>query len=122
MRACDKRSRGLSKFKDVAPKSRAEATEKLWDAWERLKSIEVAGNKRMSVAKLLDNAAPEPMFRARLEDEARALTDIGNAFHIRHFETNKVALSGPEQYDYLFHRLFALMHLLLFTRSRDKSA
>lgn len=33
------------KFKDPAPRARAEATEKLWDAWERLKSLEVQGNK-----------------------------------------------------------------------------
>ncbi|MEO6022035.1 MAG: hypothetical protein ABIP64_02755 [Burkholderiales bacterium] len=110
-----------SKFKDPAPKARAEATEKLWDAWERLKSIEVEGNKRMSVAKLLDKAAPEPTFRALLESEARALTEAGNAFHIRHFETDKVSLSQPEHCDYLFHRLFALMHLLLFSRSRGES-
>lgn len=110
-----------TKFRDPVPKARTEAVEKLWDAWERLKSLEVEGNKRMSVAKLLENAAPEPTFRALLEAEARALTDAGNTFHIRHFETDKVAIASPEQGDYLFHRLFALMHLLLFTRrSRDE--
>lgn len=110
-----------TKFRDPAPKSRAEATEKLWDAWERLKSLEVQGNKRLSVAKLLDQTSPERNFRSILEAEARALTDAGNAFHIRHFETDKVSFSQPEHYDYLFHRLFALMHLLLFSRSRDES-
>lgn len=107
------------KFKDAAPKSRAEGTEKLWDAWERLKSIEVPGDKRTSVARLLDHCALEENFRLMLETEARALTAIGNSFHIRHFETDKVSISTPEQNDYLFHRLFALMHLLLFSRRRD---
>lgn len=107
------------KFKDPAPKARAEATEKLWDAWERLKSLDVQGNKRLSVARLLDRASPEPTFRAYLEDEAKLLTEIGNTFHIRHFETNKVSLSQPEQFDYFFHRLYALMHFLLFSRRRD---
>ncbi len=107
------------KFKDAAPKSRTEGTEKLWDAWERLKSIEVQGDKRMSVARLLEQCSPEPTFRARLDAEARALTEIGNSFHIRHFETDKVSISLPEQNDYLFHRLFALMHLLLFSRGRN---
>lgn len=109
-----------AKFRDPAPKSRAEATEKLWDAWERLKSIEVQGDKRLSVTKLLDQTSPEQTFRGILEAEARALTNVGNAFHIRHFETNKVSLSQPEHYDYLFHRLFALMHLLLFSRCRNE--
>lgn len=108
------------KFKDAAPKSRAEGTEKLWDAWERLKSIEVQGDKRMSVARLLEQCSPEPAFRARLDAEARALTEIGNSFHIRHFETDKVSISLPEQNDYLFHRLFALIHLLLFSRGRNQ--
>lgn len=110
------------KFKDAAPKSRAEGTEKLWDAWERLKSVEVQGDKRMSVARLLEQCSPEPTFRARLDAEARELTAIGNSFHIRHFETDKVSISLPEHNDYLFHRLFALMHLLLFSRGRKQGS
>jgi hypothetical protein len=110
------------KFKDAAPKSRAEGTEKLWDAWERLKSVEVQGDKRMSVARLLEQCSPEPTFRARLDAEARELTAIGNSFHIRHFETDKVSISLPEHNDYLFHRLFALMHLLLFSRGRKQAS
>ncbi|MBY0468584.1 MAG: hypothetical protein K2Q07_06360 [Burkholderiaceae bacterium] len=108
------------KFKDPAPKTRSEATEKLWDAWERLKSLEIEGNKRLSVARLLDQSSPEQAFRALLETEACALTTIGNAFHIRHFETDKVALERAEHNDYLFHRLFALIHLLLFSRARNQ--
>ena len=110
------------KFKDAAPKSRAEGTEKLWDAWERLKSIEVPGDKRTSVTRLLDLCAVEPNFRQMLESEARVLTEIGNSFHIRHFETDKVTIQTPEQNDYLFHRLFALIHLLIFSRRRDERA
>jgi hypothetical protein len=109
------------KFKDPSPKTRAEATEKLWDAWERLKSLDVQGNKRLSVARLLEQCSPEPNFRAVLELESKQLTAVGNAFHIRHFETDKVALQHAEQYDYLFHRMFALIHLLLFSRARDES-
>lgn len=108
------------KFKDPAPKTRAEATEKLWDAWERLKSLQVQGNKRLSVARLLDQCAPEARFRALLELEAKELTKIGNDFHIRHFETDKVALERAEHNDYLFHRMFALIHLLLFSRVQDE--
>lgn len=108
------------KFKDPAPKARAEATEKLWDAWERLKTLDVQGNKRMSAARLLDQCSPEPRFRALLEVEAKTLTDIGNTFHIRHFETDKIALEQAEHNDYLFHRMFALIHLLLFSRARKE--
>jgi hypothetical protein len=110
-----------TKFKDPAPKARQEATEKLWDAWERLKSLEISEDKRLSVGRLLDYASSESTFRALLQGEAKALSDIGNNFHIRHFETNRVSLSQPEQFDYLFHRLYALMHLLLFNRQRSRN-
>jgi hypothetical protein len=109
-----------AKFRDPAPATRAEATEKLWDAWERLKSLEVHGNKRLSVARLLDQCSPELKFRGLLEQEAKELTEIGNAFHIRHFETDKVAIQRAEHNDYLFHRMFALIHLLLFSRVREE--
>jgi hypothetical protein len=110
------------KFRDPAPKARSDATEKLWDAWERLKSLEAQGNKRLAVARLLDQCSPEPRFRELLEAEAQGLTAIGNAFQIRHFEAGKTPLSSPAYNDYLFHRLFAMIHLLLFSRSRDQSA
>ena len=109
-----------AKFRDPAPKARSEAAEKLWDAWERLKSLEVQGNKRVSVEALLQKASPDPAFRAYLEAEAKSLTDIGNSFHIRHFETDRKPIAQPEQFDYLFHRLYALMHFLLFNRMRSE--
>lgn len=102
-----------TKFRDPAPKARAEATEKLWDAWERLKSTEAAGNKRQSIGILLERAASEATFRALLEAEARLLTDIGNKYHLRHFETDKISIEDAGHYEYLFHRLYALINLLL---------
>lgn len=104
------------KFRDPAPAARAEATEKLWDAWERLKSLGISDNKRISVTRLLDRASKEPVFRKHLETEARGLTEIGNTFQIRHFEKNAIPISTPEMSDYLFHRLYALIHFLLFSR------
>jgi len=109
------------KFRDPAPGARREAVERLWDAWERIKSLD-ASNKQLSVQLLLDDASQEPHFRKLLETEARALTDIGNQFHIRHFETNRTEIAAIEHYDYLFHRLYALMHLLLFSRSNSGCA
>ena len=107
----------IGKFKDSAPRARQDALEHLWDAWERLKSLEVEGNKTLSVRALLDRAGDRGPFRDALEAEARALTAIGNTFHIRHFETDRIAIQASAHADYLFHRLFALIHLLLFARS-----
>lgn len=99
---------------------RKEAIEKLWDAWERVKTLEVPGekNKRASTSQLLDKAAIQPKFRELLEQEALALTAIGNDFQIRHSETYKTPIEESEHVDYLFHRLFALIRLVLRRSSR----
>ena len=75
--------------------------------------IEVTDQVTDQVTALLEQAAPEEEFQAELNDEAKRLTDIGNAFHIRHTETNQTPLEEPEHVDYLFHRLFALIELIL---------
>jgi hypothetical protein len=49
---------------------------------------------------------------------ARALTDIGNQFQIRHFEQDKKPLRGAPHVEYLFHRMVALVRLVLETPSR----
>lgn len=105
-----------TKFLDPDPAVRREALEKLWDAWERLKTIEPGKDKKASTEALLDKAADEPNFRELLENEARTLTNVGNTFHIRHSETSQVELKTEDHIDYLFQRLFALIWLLLHTR------
>ena len=97
---------------------RRESLEKLWDAWERLKTIEPGRDKKEGIAALLDDAAAEPEFRSRLEREARELTDIGNTFMIRHSETDRVQIAEAEQVDYLFRKLFAMIRMLLTSSGR----
>lgn len=102
------------KFLDADEKARREALEKLWDAWERLKTVG-GKDKKAGIANLLDQAADpkEPKFREMLEAEAKQLTDIGNAFQIRHSETTQKRLHDTAHVDYLFHRLFSLIYLIL---------
>jgi hypothetical protein len=108
-------------FRDPAPKAREEATKMLWDAWERLKTIDdIKGDKKRSLKTRLEKASPDTEFRNVLYNEGKNLTDIGNNFHIRHFETNKTPITQPEHFDYLFHRLYALIHLLLIDRQRTE--
>lgn len=100
-------------FRDSAPQSRHRAVEKLWDAWERAKTLH-QGDKKASTAELLSRAAGgSEEFRRVLEDEAKALTDIGNDFHIRHHETNRSPLGQVAQVDYLFHRMLAMLAVVL---------
>lgn len=105
------------KFLSHDPKVRRESLEKLWDAWERLKTLDNPTDKKLSIQTLLDKATAEQAFREALDHEARELTRIGNAFQIRHSEIGKAPIEDDGQVDYLFHRLFALMYLILDKRS-----
>lgn len=107
--------RARTKFLSHDPDTRRESLEKLWDAWERLKTVDVPADKKLSITTLLDGVATEPSFRAALEKEARELTRIGNDFQIRHTEVGKPAIQEDAHIDYLFHRLFALIWLAIGT-------
>lgn len=102
-----------AKFSDRNPLVRREALERLWDGWERLKSIADPGDKKRSIKIILDATAAEPSLRARLEGEATELNSIGNSHLIRHSEVNQVPVIDVDQVDYLFHRLFAMIQLIL---------
>lgn len=102
-----------TKFSDRNPLVRREALERLWDGWERLKSLADPGDKKRSIKIILDATATEPSLRARLEGEATELNSIGNSHLIRHSEVNQVPVIDVDQVDYLFHRLFAMIQLIL---------
>ena len=102
-----------AKFSDRNPLLRREALERLWDGWERLKSLADPGDKKKSIKIILDATAAEPSLRARLEGEATELNSIGNSHLIRHSEVNQVPVIDVDQVDYLFHRLFAMIQLIL---------
>ncbi|GAG54361.1 unnamed protein product, partial [marine sediment metagenome] len=108
------------KFRDPDVNIRREAVEKLWGAWERLKTLEPGPDKKKQIEALLTRAIPQSQseFRERVNQEAIALTNIGNDFAIRHTETNKIVISESEFLDYLFHRLFALIQMLLRRTNR----
>ena len=97
---------------------RLESLEKLWDAWERLKTVEPGKDKKAKVTALLDRVTTDPSFRQMVEEEAIALTGIGNRFMIRHTETDKIPITASAHVDYLFHRMFSLLRLLLKSSGR----
>jgi hypothetical protein len=103
----------MTRFLSRSAADRQDALEKLWDAFERLKTLELGGDKRASITALINRAAPDSGFREHLNAEADALTKIGNSFHIRHSEHDQEELPGPAAVDYLFIRLAALIAFLL---------
>lgn len=91
------------------------AVEKLWDAFERLKTYySPALNKAASADKIVDDmSASEPHYQALYKAEFKALTDIGNNFRIRHHETTKIDITDNRQYDYFYKRCLALISVAI---------
>lgn len=94
-----------------ATADRTTAIEKLWDAFERLKTIDNPSDKRRSVTALLDHI-PDTAIRAVVDEEMRTLTALGNQFQIRHHEVGKHPVPANAQ-DYLASRMATLVVLLL---------
>ena len=94
--------------------SQRDALEKLWDAFERLKTLEPGSDKRAQTDALLDHAMKHSQkFRQLLASEAKALTDAGNTYRIRHSETTQKKLETATQNDYLLTRMFSFIRSLL---------
>jgi hypothetical protein len=98
---------------------RRNALEKLWDAFERIKTLEPGTDKRAQITALLDNAVPAPRLRNFIETEAKELTAIGNNLQIRHFETTQEKLEHADQVDYLFHRMFSFIRFIMHSTGRE---
>lgn len=97
----------------IQPKKadRRRALEKLWDAFERLKTI-LDADKMMSINKLIEiTAKGNKKIQSDLSLECRTLTEIGNTYQIRHFETRTHELNDSTQVDYWFYRMYALIDL-----------
>lgn len=92
--------------------ARQEAIEKLWDAFERLKTYYVSMDKKNSVNKIIkDMSHGDKNFDTMFENEFDELTKIGNSFSIRHHETNQKEITDVHYYDYLFNRCLSLISL-----------
>ncbi|MEX2347714.1 MAG: hypothetical protein WD511_00720 [Balneolaceae bacterium] len=83
------------------------ALEKIWDAFERLKTF-YDSNKKKSVNLLLDLISNE-LERDYLNKEFKVLTEIGNEYRIRHHETDKKEIKDPNLMNYLFFRMLSLL-------------
>jgi len=100
-----------SKFLLPRTDRRFESLEKIWDAFERLKTY-FEENKKNSASTLIKVVAENnPLFSEHIESEFKELTTIGNKFQIRHFERDKVQLQSNLHIDYLFYRMSCLIHL-----------
>lgn len=90
------------------------AVEKLWDAYERLKTYYPSMDKKGNTEKLSsDFSNKNDAIKELIDNEFASLTKIGNNFTIRHAETNKIKISDDNHYKYLYKRCFSLISLIL---------
>ena len=96
-----------NRFKN--PNDKKIALEKLWDAFERIKTY-FGTNKKLSseqLVKLISTSFDENF----IDNEFKELTSIGNHYNIRHHEQDKIIISENKHIEYLFFRMIALLNL-----------
>lgn len=94
-------------------KNRIIALEKIWDAFERLKTF-YNEDKKYSAKKLVKEISKGTKgLEEEINKEFLTLTHIGNNYQIRHFETDKIEIESLEHIDYLFYRMICLINLSL---------
>ena len=105
----------ISRFLSPKPEARQDALEKLWDAFERLKTIEGGKDKKARATALIDRAisADFPVFRSVVETEFKTMTKVGNELRIRHVDVGHEPVGETGEKDYLFMRLYSLVWLML---------
>lgn len=60
----------------------------------------------MSVARCWRNVHLSQNFEHLLDAEAKDLTEVGNAFHIRHFETDTASILISEYNEFIYSSIF----------------
>jgi hypothetical protein len=99
----------LIRFKSPKFDEKKIALEKLWDAFERIKTI-YGSKKKESAEQLLEKVCHgQDTLKELLGKEFRELTETGNNFEIRHFETDTLPIKSDELLDYLFYRMYLLL-------------
>ena len=100
-----------AKERFLKPDDQNIALEKLWDAFERIKTY-YDSNKKKSANRLIDQISID-LDRDIFEEEFQMLTKIGNNYRIRHHETDKKPIYTANQINYLFFRMLSLIDLSL---------
>lgn len=88
------------------------AVEKMWDAFERLKTYYCSStmDKKKSVNKIImDMGNGQRPFMEMFEKEFHELTVLGNDFRIQHHETTKIDIQDKRHYKYFYKRCLSLI-------------
>lgn len=101
-------------YESKIPMEKQLAVEKLWDAFERLKTYYIDLDKKSSAEKVINEISQNnDKFKELFQEEFIKLTTIGNKYRIRHHETDKIDITDLNYYEYFFQRCLALINLSL---------
>jgi len=90
------------------------AVEKIWDAFERIKTSYPTLDKKKSVEKIINDISyGSEHIKKMFDNEFKILTDIGNSYRIRHHEINRIDISKELHYKYFYKRCLALISIIL---------
>lgn len=104
----------INSHKSPSPSENRHAIDKIWDAFERLKTYFTELDKKASADKIVKTiASGRQEFYDLLNKEFKELTDIGNKFRIRHHETDKYEITDRRHGDYFFARCLSVISLAI---------
>lgn len=104
----------VSYYLKPGPKNIENAVEKIWDAFERLKTCYADLDKKKSSEKLIEDISENrDEIKSIITKEFKELTDLGNSFRIRHHETSKIDFTSDNHREYFFNRCLALIVLAI---------
>lgn len=90
------------------------AVEKIWDAFERIKTYYPTLDKKKSEEKIINDISyGNEHIKKMFDNEFKVLTDTGNSYRIRHHEINKIDISKELHYKYFYKRCLALISVIV---------
>lgn len=90
------------------------AVEKIWDAFERIKTYYPTLDKKESAEKIINDISyGNEHIKKMFDNEFKVLTDTGNSYRIRHHEINKIDISKELHYKYFYKRCLALISVIV---------
>lgn len=102
-----------AKRRFFTPGDKLVAVQKLWDAFERIKTYFDSGSGKAKSADKVISIVSGEINEDLFQEEFRTLTSIGNQYRIRHHETDKLEIKDDTNLNYLFFRMLALISLCL---------
>lgn len=103
----------ISYYLKPGPDSIELAVDKIWDAFERIKTYYVDLDKKNSGNKIIEQCScGDDEIRNILNNEYKILTDIGNSFRIRHSERGKMEFKSDYHREYFFNRCVSFLLLI----------